>query len=221
MLTVNLLPEESRRRAKSPIGMIAAISAAVLINTSLFAYWGYLHFGVSANIATTRDVLQADLSGLTWQVDYHNSLEAEIATRSQREQTLAEITKSRVLWTKTMDELIDVVQNGREGVDHFIWFNDLEAEVKVDRTKHGELQAAGVSGAEDYAQLANFAEDLEDPALSSLMDIFAAPEPLQASQERPDETLIPSVTWSFPLKMNLLSPAERVENRETAEGEAQ
>lgn len=221
MITVNLLPEEYRRRAKSPIAMIAAISAAVLLNTSLFAYWGYLHFGVTANIATTRDVLQADLSGLKWQVDYHTSLEAEIATRSQREQTLAEITKNRVLWTKTMDELIDVVQNGREGVDHFIWFNDLDANVKTNKNNFGELSADGVSGAEAYAQLANFAEDLEDPSLSSLMGVFAAPEPLQASQERPDETLIPSVTWSFPLQMNLLSPEERVKNRESAEGEDQ
>jgi len=46
MISVNLLPEEYRRRAKSPIGVIAAISSAVLINASLFAYWGFLHFGV-------------------------------------------------------------------------------------------------------------------------------------------------------------------------------
>jgi Tfp pilus assembly protein PilN len=221
MISVNLLPEEYRRRAKSPIGIIAAISAAVLINASLFASWGYLHFGVKANVATTRDVLQADLAGLQWQVDYHNSLKAEIATRSQREQTLAEITKDRVLWTKTLDELIDVVHAGREGVDHFIWFNDLAAEVKADRNNHGQLTGDGVSGAEAYAQLANFAEDLEDTSLSSLMGIFEAPEPLQATQEKPDETLIPSVTWSFPLRMNLLSPQDRVKNREAVEGDDQ
>lgn len=38
MISVNLLPDEYRRRAKSPIGMIAAIAAAVLVNTSLLAY---------------------------------------------------------------------------------------------------------------------------------------------------------------------------------------
>ncbi len=219
MISVNLLPEEYRRRAKSPIGIIAAISAAVLLNTSLFAYWGYLHFGVKANVETTRDVLQADLSGLKWQVDYHNSLKAEISTRSQREQTLAEITKSRVLWTKTLDEMIDVVHAGREGVDHFIWFDNLDAEVKSGKNSFGSLSADSVSGAEAYAQLANFAEDLEDPSLSSLMGMFEAPEPLQATQEKPDETLIPSVTWSFPLRMNLLSPQDRLKNREAAQEE--
>ncbi|MDB4736583.1 hypothetical protein OAF93_02335, partial [Planctomycetota bacterium] len=107
------------------------------------------------------------------------------------------------------------------GVDHFIWFNNLEAEVKADRNQFGKLSADGVSGAEAYAQLANFAEDLEDPSLSSLMAMFEAPEPLQATQEKPDETLIPSVTWSFPLRMNLLSPQDRLKNREAAQGEDQ
>ena len=101
------------------------------------------------------------------------------------------------------------------------WFNDLAAEVKTDRNNHGQLTGDGVSGAEAYAQLANFAEDLEDASLSSLMGIFEAPEPLQATQEKPDETLIPSVTWSFPLRMNLLSPQDRVKNREAVEGDDQ
>ena len=221
MISVNLLPEGYRRRARSPLGMIAAISAAVLLNTSLFAYWGYLHFGVSANVATTRDVLQADLDGLKWQVDYHKSLEAEIKTRSKREQTLAQITKNRVLWTKTLDELIDIVHTGREGVDHFIWFDDLQAKVQMDKRDHGSITGKGVSGSEDYGQVANFLEDLEDESLSTLTEIFDRPEDLQASINRADETLIPSVTWSFPLRMALLSPEDRVKNRGVAQGGAQ
>jgi len=220
MITVNLLPEEYRRRAKSPIGIIAAISAAVLLNASLFAYWGYLHFGVSANIATTRDVLQADLNGLKWQVDYHKSLEAEIATRSKREQTLSQITKNRVLWTKALDEMVDIVHAGREGVDHFVWFDDVQANVRTDKRDHGYLKAQGVSGSEDYDQVANFLEDLEDPSLSTLTGVFNRPADLQATLNAADETLIPSVTWSFPLNMSLLSPEDRVKNRESAEGGA-
>ena len=220
MISVNLLPDEYRRRAKSPIGMIAAIAAAVLVNTSLLAYWGYLEFGVSANIETTRSVLQLDLDGLKPQVDYHKKLEKEIQTRSAREQTLAQITKNRVLWTRTLDELLDIVHAGREGIEHFIWFDDID--VKMDeggarRGNFGELKASGHSGSDEYDQVANFLEDIEDPELSSLWQIFGKPAAPEARINDPDENLIPSVNWSFPLTIKLISPEERVKNRTAAE----
>ena len=77
-----------------------------------------------------------------------------------------------------------------------------------------------MSGSEDYDQVANFLEDLEDPSLSTLTGVFNRPADLQATLNAADETLIPSVTWSFPLNMSLLSPEDRVKNRESAEGGA-
>lgn len=220
MITINLLPDEYRRRAKSPVAMIAAIAAAVLINASLIAYWGYLEFGVSANVETTRSVLQLDLDGLKPQVEYHNKLEKEIQTRSAREQTLSEINQNRVLWTETFDELLDIVHAGREGIEHFIWFDDVNAKMEAGggRGKNfGEMKAAGHSGSTDYDQVANFLEDIEDPELSGMWQRFGKPAAPEARKNEPDEDLIPSINWSFPLTMQLLSPEDRIANRATAE----
>ena len=220
MISVNLLPDEFRRRAKSPVGMIVAIAAAALVNTSLIAYWGYLEFGVSANIETTRSVLQLDLDGLKPQVEYHKKLEKEIQTRSAREQTLAQITKNRVLWTKTLDELLDIVHAGREGIEHFIWFDDIDVKMEdggARRGNFGELKASGHSGSTEYDQVANFLEDIEDPELSALWQLFGKPAAPEARVNEPDEDLIPSVNWSFPLTIKLLSPEDRVKNRSAAE----
>ena len=220
MISVNLLPDEYRRRAKSPVGMIVAIAAAALVNTSLIAYWGYLEFGVSANIETTRSVLQLDLDGLKPQVEYHKKLEKEIQTRSAREQTLAQITKNRVLWTKTLDELLDIVHAGREGIEHFIWFDDIDVKMEdggARRGNFGELKASGHSGSTEYDQVANFLEDIEDPELSALWQLFGKPAAPEARGNEPDEDLIPSVNWSFPLTIKLLSPEDRVKNRSAAE----
>ena len=216
MITINLLPDDYRRRAKSPMGAIAAVAAAVFINASLIAYYCYLEFGVSSNIETTRSVLQLDLDGLTPQVSYHKKLESEISQRSAREQTLAEITSSRVLWTKTVDELVDVVHAGREGIEHFIWFEDLDVKQNSggrQGSSHGHLKANGHSGSESFDQVSNFLEDIEDQDLSSLSTIFAKPEPPQGQINTPDEELIPAVNWSFPLTINLLSPEARTANR--------
>ncbi|MEL6714041.1 MAG: hypothetical protein AAFU73_15320 [Planctomycetota bacterium] len=223
MITINLLPDDYRRRAKSPVGMIAAVAAAVFINASLIAYYGYLEFGVSANIETTRSVLQLDLDGLTPQVEYHKKLESEIQIRSAREQTLSEITRSRVLWTKTIDEVVDVVHAGREGIEHFIWFEDIDVRQQSGGRKgagHGYLKASGHSGSEDFDQVSNFLEDIEDRELSSLWMLFDKPEPPQGQMNGRDEELIPSVNWSFPLTIQLLSPDERTKNREANAAEA-
>lgn len=224
MISINLLPDEYRRRAKSPVGMIAAIAASVLVNASLIAYYGYLEFGTSANIETTRSVLQMDLDALKPQVVYHENLEKEIQVRSAREKTLAEITRNRILWTKTIDELMDVVHAGREGIEHFIWFDDIDVKMEGaggNRSGHGSLKAGGHSGSKDYDQVSNFLDDIEDPELSELMTMFAKPEPPEGRVNDADEDLIPSVNWSFPLSMELLSPEERVEGRSTAEEKKQ
>ena len=225
MITINLLPDEYRRKAGSPIGVIAAIAAAALVNASLIAYYGYLEFGTSANIETTRSVLQLDLDGLKPQVVYHKTLEKEIQTRSAREKTLSEITRNRVLWTKTLDELLDVVHAGREGIEHFVWLEDIDVKLESgggsSRSGYGTLKAAGHSGSEDYDQVANFLEDIEDREISDLWRIFGKPQAPQARINDADEDLIPSVNWSFPLTIDVLSPDERVANRSTAEESGQ
>ena len=225
MITINLLPDEYRRKAGSPIGVIAAIAAAALVNASLIAYYGYLEFGTSANIETTRSVLQLDLDGLKPQVVYHKALEKEIQTRSARK-TLSEITRNRVLWTKTLDELLDVVHAGREGIEHFVWFEDIDVKLEPGggrlRGGYGKLKAAtGTPGPEDYDQVANFLEDIEDREISDLWRIFGKPQAPQARINDADEDLIPSVNWSFPLTIDVLSPDERVANRSTAEESGQ
>ena len=225
MITINLLPDEYRRRAKSPIGMIAAIAGAVLINASLIAYWGYLEFGISRNVETTRSVLQLDLDGLKPQVAYNGKLKKEITTRSARETTLTEITQNRVLWTKVMDELIEVVHAGREGIEHFVWFDDIDvkmlANTRGQNKDFGKLTASAHSGSEGYDQVSNFLDDMNDTELSSLGLIFGKTGDPEGRREEPSEELIPAVNWTFPLTIGLKSPAERIAARQAAEEEGQ
>ena len=54
MITINLLPEEYRKKARTPIKLMLAISAVVAINSGLIAYWGWLAFGVAAEVETDR-----------------------------------------------------------------------------------------------------------------------------------------------------------------------
>ena len=47
MITINLLPEEYRRKARTPLKMMAVVSGAVALNASLLAWLLWMNLVVS------------------------------------------------------------------------------------------------------------------------------------------------------------------------------
>jgi len=221
MIHINLLPEEYRRKARTPIKVTLAVAAAAGVNALLAAWYAWLALGVMAEINSERAVLQTELDGLTPQVAYHRSLETEQKSFAAREETLAAITSNRINWTKKIDELVTVINTGGAGTRHYVWLDDLNVTQASDpRSKSaGSVRAAGHSGSEKFDQIANFLEDLEK---SRFIEDFQPPAPPEGSQNNVDKELIPAVVWSFPLQLNLKSPEDRVRNRDAAsqEGDA-
>jgi Tfp pilus assembly protein PilN len=215
MIRINLLPEEYRRKSRTPLKLMAALSAVVAVNTMLAAWLGWLAFGVAGEIESQRLVLQLEMDGLTPQVTYFRALEKESKQYKSRETTLAAITKSRVVWTRKLDELMDVVNRGDEGQRHLVWFDDLTVTTQANaRDKSGgSLRASGHSGSDKFAQVANFLEDLES---STFVADFHRPAPPEGTQTVVDESLVPPVVWAFPLQLTM----KTTEEREAAEAAA-
>jgi len=196
--------------------MMAAVVAVVLVNGSMLAFWGWMAFGVATEIEAERSVYQLEMDGLTPQVKYHNDLDAEIKSFATRESTLAQITKNRVLWTKKLDELIDVVNLGGDGVRHYIWFSDLNVKQETNPRSgnYGQFSAAGHSGSAKWDQVAAFLADVEDRNLTDFMDVFNKPASPEGTQNITDSELVPSEVWSFPFKLGLISPDERMASKQ-------
>ncbi len=204
MIRINLLPEEYRRKAKTPVRVLGAVCAGVCVNALLAAWYGWLAFGVGAEVESEAAVLQTELDGLAPQVSYFRALDAEKRRFAGREETLAGITKTRINWTAKIDQLVTIVNNGGEGQRHFVWLDDLTIQQSSDpRAKSaGQLKAQGHSGSEHFAQVANFLDDLED---ESFMKDFLPPAPPEGTQAQVDKELEPAVVWNFPLKLELKS----------------
>jgi len=218
MIRINLLPEEYRKKARTPVKLLLGLTAAAIVNAGLLAYWGYQSFGIQAEIDGEAAALQTDMDGLTPQVTYYNSLEAESKQYKSRESTLSGITASRVSWTKKIDELIDVVNRGGNGQRHMVWFDDLAvAQLNDPKAKTGgTFKANGHSGSDKFAQVANFLDDVET---SNFISDFQPPDVPQGTPSLVDETLVPSVAWSFPLSLTLRSPDERAGTDKGAAGD--
>lgn len=208
MIRINLLPDEYRKKARTPVKLLLGLVLAVAVNAGLATWWAFQAFGVQAEIASETASLQTEVDGLNPQVTYYNSLDGEAKQYKSRESTLANITTSRISWTKKLDELIDVVNRGGNGQRHMVWLDDLQVSQSSDPKAKtpGSVKASGHSGSDKFAQVANFLEDLET---STFIADFQPPAPPEGTQTLVDETLIPSVAWSFPLSLTLKSPEER------------
>jgi hypothetical protein len=208
MIRINLLPEEYRRKTRTPIKLVLGLAAAASINAGLAVWWTWSAVGELATVESEKSALQLEVDGLTPQVNYFRGLETERKQYQSREQTLASITKSRVSWTRKLDELLDVVNRGNDGTRHLVWFDELQVAQTTDAKAKtpGSLRASAHSGSDKYAQIANFLEDLE---ASPFITDFQTPAPPEGSQAMIDETLVPSIAWSFPLAVTLKTVEER------------
>jgi hypothetical protein len=209
MIRINLLPEEFRKKARTPVKLVLALAAAATVNAGLVTWWAFQAFGVQAEIESEAASLQTEMDGLTPQVTYYTSLDSEAKAYKTRENTLSSITSSRISWTKKLDELIDIVNRGGNGQRHMVWFDDLQVAQATDaRAKSaGTFKANGHSGSEKFAQVANFLEDVET---STFITDFLPPSPPEGSQSQQDDSLVPSVAWSFPLALTLKTPEDRL-----------
>lgn len=211
MIHINLLPAEYRRKARTPLKLMVGVSLAVAVNTSLLAYWAWASFGIAAGIESERSVLELEIEGLDPQVAYHKALEVESKAHKSREDTLAGITASRISWTEKLDQFIDVVNRGGDGASHLVWLSDLTVAQETkpkqgrpgERTTGGTVRGAGFSGSREFAQVANFLEDLEN---SPFISHFFPPAPPEGSESMQDATLDPSTVWSFPMALELKAP---------------
>lgn len=208
MIRINLLPDEYRRKNRTPIKLMLAVVAAAILNAGLLTWLAFLHFGVAAEVESERAVLQTEIDGLNPQIKYHKSLEAEKKLYSMRESTLGDITKNRISWTRKIDELIDVVNRGDQGKRHLVWLDDLTVQQTADaRAKnYGSVRAAGHSGSDNFAQVANFLEDVEE---SNFIEDFEKPSPPEGTATLVDKDLIPPVVWAFPMTLSLRAPEDR------------
>jgi hypothetical protein len=201
MIRINLLPDEYRRKAKTPLKLMLTVSAVVAVNASLAAWAGWLAVGVTTAVGSELAVLQMEDDGLRPQVAYHRSLETESTQHSLREKTLGEINESRISWTEKVDQFVDVVNHGDSDHRHMTWFDSLTVSQTASGSKlPGKLEGQGHSGSGNFGQITNFLDDLTE---SPFLDGFDVPALPAGSESVTNDELVPAVVWAFPLKINM------------------
>lgn len=212
MISINLLPQRFRGKDRMPLGAFASLAAGVLLAFSAAGYYFYIEFGSLTKITAEREQIEGQVAALQPQIQYHTDLTAEAADYEKRQVKIREIGASRVLWTKKLDQLADIVNAGEDVQRYTVWFEEVEADQVPDTkgTMGGKFKAKGLSATGNYANMANFFQDLEGTLF--FKDFIAINNPAGKKID-PEKDLIPSEAWEFNLNMALKPPPESSLNK--------
>lgn len=215
MIRINLLPEDYRRAERTSPKVFATVLASVIAVCCSLGWFGYVYFGELGRLEVQHQSVAEKLTSLNEQVVYFDRLSKEKADFAQREKTIRGISKSRVLYTKVLDQLIDTVNNDGDTERHMGWFRSMT--VKDGRSnKEGPSVAmpGWVQGA-DVKRLGDFHDDLE--ATPFFRNVTTKSPPAGTVQTDEDKT--PPDALFFALKWTFAPPADWVDtDKPTAPG---
>lgn len=203
MIHINLLPADLRRGNRLPPKVLAAAFAAALVVSAAVGWFGLVYFGDLASAEQQLEELQAKLDQRQAKTVYFDQLQVNKKDYALRVQTIQEIGKSRRVWSKFLDELIDVVNNNGDADRHLAWFDGIT--VKNDPKKGANVKLPGNVQDADKSRLANFHEDLE--AASFAKDLLTKSDPTFKLET--DPVRIPPASLSFPLELQFKPSSEK------------
>jgi Tfp pilus assembly protein PilN len=158
MIRINLLPADLRRGTRLPAKVLAVAFGSALAVSASIGWFGLVWFGDLGNAEQRLEVAVQKLGERQKKLEYVDQLEANKKDYGARVQTIKDIAKSRRVWTKFLDELIDVVNNNGDIERHLVWLDDITVRNDPRRGASVSMKTS-VQGAEQ-SRLANFDDDL-------------------------------------------------------------
>ncbi len=199
MIQVNLLPPEYRKVEGTPVARLVAVLAGVFITATAVSVWGYVHFAILAKEQTKRAQMEEELVSLQALATRSQALLTEFKEYQARRGTIESIGKSRVLWSKKLDEFADVVHNKGDKKRHLVWFSGVRTGAPRGPGSAGVLSVDGWSGG-DYTRLADFSEDVQK---SEFFEDFMSIDPPRGELVQFQDALDPNTAWKFAAKLDL------------------
>lgn len=197
MIRINLLPAELRRGNRMAARVIAsAFGAAVAVSVSV-GWFGIVYFGDLATAEASLQEVEAKLTEKEKRVVYHDLLEANKKDYAARVQTIQDIGKSRRIWSRFLDELIDVVNNNGDTERHLAWFGGISVKTDAKGGATVTMPASVQFKDADRDKVANFHDDIE--AAPFFADLLNKSDPMFKTEESKIHT--PPKSMVFPLTL--------------------
>lgn len=116
MIRINLLPEEFRRSERTSPKLFAAVLGSVMCVCCAFGWFGFVYFGELGRYEVQFANVTEELNTLKPQEQRFVALTKERADYQKRSQTIEQISRGRIVWSRYLDRLVDLV-NGDGDLD--------------------------------------------------------------------------------------------------------
>jgi Tfp pilus assembly protein PilN len=168
MIRINLLPADLRRGNHLPAKVLGVAFGAALAVSGAIGWFGLVYFGDLGAAETALEQEVAKLAERQKKVTYHEQLDANKKDYALRVATIQDIGRSRRVWSRFLDELIDVVNNNGDTERHLAWFEGIS--VKSGDAKKGTVvtMPTSVQGKEQE-RIANLHDDIEGSPFGKLV----------------------------------------------------
>src|SRR5689334_18350300 len=109
MISINLLPDELRRNSKTSPKALALLFVFSVVSFGSSGFGRFLWFNVKSDREARVNIAQEQLDGYMPRAKYADLLAKEKSEFDKRNKAIGEIAASRVIWTKKLDRLSEVV----------------------------------------------------------------------------------------------------------------
>ena len=216
MTTINLLPEDMRKKTGTPLKVLLPCLIGFGVILSAGALTAYVHFAGLSEARSEFQSAQDSLNQLAPTLKYEESLLREEAIYKKRADTITDIAKSRVLMTKRLDQVCGIINEGVESQDYLIWLTELKTvPAKTQRVRRGAKgpKPGGSISLRGYA-LADF-DPLQDYNAfhaavknSEMFQEFVSLENPQGQIKHFSDDLVPGKGWTVDLTMVMRHPED-------------
>jgi Tfp pilus assembly protein PilN len=201
MIQINLLPDEMRRSTRTSPRTLALLFVTTVLCFGAVGTTGFLWFNVRADKQARVDILQEQLENMMPRARYADSLDKEKSEFEKRNKTIREIAASRIVWTRKLDRLSEIVSRDASQTRHKVWLESLQVNASPDAANAG-VKFEGFSVGDDIESVSNFHEDLRtDPVFAEGFVAFTPPESKVSEDEEKDVEPAKKMEFKFEAKL--------------------
>jgi Tfp pilus assembly protein PilN len=217
MIRVNLLPQEYRKAESTPLKQFFATVGAVIVVALAVVFYVLIHFGKLQPKEQELDTMKVAVATQQAQVKESKELASWVQEYKTQYDKIDKVAMTRVLWSRKLDEIWEVVVNPVPVNKYDVWLRGLNGKV-VDAPKTGgEVQFSGASAGSQVFRLSDFHESVTTNDLFKEFQSITYPsgnrEALPGTDREPKE----GWTFQFTLVLRPLKELNDMRTKATAD----